>query len=276
MTTKKNDGAKAPAHTSVGSIARSAVSTLRRWLDPPLDADSRPLEIREAIVEQVAQMVEPAAAGRRVLPRPQLTAFVLAPDKGARELMQVALADLEPAIRARLTELRCPVPHGFAVTVQYLKKPRADWQPGQRYSLDEQGTATRAQTRGAGVPTVNVAVLRGKATRASYVLSESRILIGRTAAPIDYTGRPRHNHVVFVDEGNEHNATVGRAHASIRFDAERRQFRLYDDGSSNGTRVVREGETLDVTPRNPVGVALLSGDEIQFGTAAVKITIDDV
>jgi hypothetical protein len=168
------------------------------------------------------------------------------------------------------------VPHGFAVTVQYVKKPRADWQPGQRYSLDEQTAGTRAPLRGTGVPTVSVTVLRGEATQASYVLTESRILIGRTAAPIDYTGRPRHNHIVFVDEGNEHNATVGRAHASIRFDAERRQFRLFDDGSSNGTRVVRDGETLDVTPRNPVGVALLSDDEIQFGTAAVVITIDDV
>jgi hypothetical protein len=258
------------------SIARSAASTLRRWLDPPLDADSRPLEIREAIVEQIAQMVEPAAAGRRVLPRHHLTAVVLAPDKDAKELLQVALADVEPAIRTRLTELRCPVPHGFAVTVQYVKKPRADWQPGQRYSLDEHSPTTRARTRDAGVPGVTIIVLRGEATQASYAFTDTRILIGRTAAPIDYTGRPRHNHVVFVDEGSEHNATVGRAHASILFDAERRQFRLFDDGSSNGTRVVRNGETMDVTPRNPVGVALLSGDEIQFGTAAVTITITDV
>ena len=258
------------------ALARSAASTLRRWIDPPLDADSRPLEIREAIVEQVAQMVEPAAAGRRVLPRHHVTAVVLAPDKDAKELLQVALADLETTIRTRLTELRCPVPHGFAVTVQYVRKPRAEWQPGQRYSLEEHSPAARAQTRGAGVPGVTVVVLRGEATQASYVLSESRILIGRTAAPIDYSGRPRHNHVVFVDEGNEHNATVGRAHASIRFDAERHQFRLFDDGSSNGTRVVRNGEMLDVTARNPVGVALLSGDEIQFGTAAVTIIIDDV
>ena len=256
------------------AIARSAASTLRRWLDPPLDADSRPLEIREAIVEQVAQMVEPAAAGRRVLPRHHLTAVVLAPDKDARELLQVALADVEAAIRTRLTELRCPVPHGFAVSVQYVKKPRADWQPQQRFSIDEPSTA-RPQARSNGVPLVTIAVVRGKATQSRYNLTESRILIGRTAAPIDDTGRPRHNHVVFVDAGNEHNATVGRAHASIRFDAERRQFRLFDDGSSNGTRVVRDGEMLDVAPRNPVGVALLSGDEIQFGTAAVSITIDE-
>jgi hypothetical protein len=268
MTTHNNT-------SRVRSFARSAASTLRRWLDPPLDAGSRPLEVREAIVEQVAQMVEPAAAGRRVLPRNQLTAVVLASDREARALLQVALADLEPAIRTRLAELRCPVPHGFSVTVQYIKKPRTDWRPGQRYSLEEQSSGPRPQGRGTGAPSVTITVQRGEATQASYVFCESRILVGRTAAPVDYTGRPRHNHVVFVDEGNEHNVTVGRAHASIRFDAERRQFRLHDDGSSNGTRVVRNGETLDVAPRDPVGVALLSGDEIQFGTAAITITIDD-
>jgi len=268
MTTDNN-------RSRVRSIARSAAATLRRWLDPPLDADSRPLEVREAIVEQVAQRAEPAAAGRRVLPHNQLTVVVLAPDKDARELLQLALADLESAIRARLTELRCPVPHGFTATVQYVKKPRPSWEPGQRFSIDELKSASRPQALAASMPEVHITVKRGEATQDSYVFSEPRILIGRTAAPIDHTGRPRHNHVVFVDEGNEHNATVGRAHASIQFDADRRQFRLFDDGSHNGTRVVRNGETLDVKPHNPVGVALLSGDEIQFGTAAVTIAIED-
>ena len=40
--------------------------------------------------------------------------------------------------------------------------------------------------------------------------------------------------------------------------------------------MVRNGETLEEKPRNPVGVALLSGDEIPFGTAAVTISIDYV
>jgi FHA domain len=260
----------------VRSIARSAAAKLRRWLDPPLEADSRPLEVREAIVEQVAQLVEPAAAGRRVLTRHQLSVCVLARDKEARELLQLALTNLEPAIRARLTELRCPMPHGFTATVQYVRKPRADWEPGQRFSIDDAKSMGRLPQPGASVPAVRITVKRGKSTKASYRFAEPRILIGRTEAPIADTGRPRHNHVVFVDEGDEHNATVGRAHASIQFDAERRQFRLFDDGSSNGTRIVRNGETLEVKPRNPVGVALLSGDEIQFGTAAVAITIADV
>ena len=148
-------------HSSrVRSIARSAANTLRRWLDPPLDADSRPLEVREAIVEQVAQLVEPAAAGRRVLSRTQITVAVLAADKHARDLLEVALADLAPAIGTRLSELRCPVPHGFAVTVQYIRKPRAHWQTGQRFSIDEPSAATRPHARSGAVPTMHITVRR--------------------------------------------------------------------------------------------------------------------
>jgi pSer/pThr/pTyr-binding forkhead associated (FHA) protein len=91
--------------------------------------------------------------------------------------------------------------------------------------------------------------------------------------PTDHLGQPRHNQVVFVEEGDEHGATVGRAHASIRWDADRREYRLFDDGSHNGTRIVRAGVTIPVSPRDPVGVTVRSGDEIQFGTAAVRVEV---
>jgi hypothetical protein len=186
------------------------------------------------------------------------------------------------------------VPHGFVVELEFVKKPRATWDEGQRFSLElltSPGGRSLAATAPAGgqpssrpatarpgsgrIPTMRIAVLRGAATEPEYVFSDARVLIGRTAEPVDRSGRPRHNHVVFLDQGTEHNATVGRAHASIRFEADRQQFRLFDDGSHNGTRIVRQGETIDVTPHNPVGVALLSGDEIQFGTASVVVSFGD-
>ena len=46
------------------------------------------------------------------------------------------------------------------------------------------------------------------------------------------------------------------------------------DGSRNGTRVARDGSTLDVLRGDPVGVAIQSGDEIQLGSAAIKVRID--
>ena len=293
------------------TIARTAAAKLRAWFDPPLEDDARPLEIRTAIVEQVEQLTEPAAAGRRVLPRNRVAVTLLARDKASRELLEAALADIEVDVRARLTELRCPPPHGFGIDLAYVKKPRPEWSEGQRVAVDlvnaaggkafaspapdeaaQHRASARSQSDGepqhrasarskstprppGSLPLLRITVRRGATTQRDYIFSEPRVLIGRTAAPVDRAGRPRHNHVVFLDEGSEHNATVGRAHASIQFEPDRHQFRLFDDGSHNGTRIVRGGDTIDITPHNPVGVALLSGDEIQFGTAAVLVTIED-
>ena len=256
----------------VRELARTATTRLRTWFDPPIDATARPLEIRQAIVDRVEALTEPVAAGRRVLTRSPIAVSVLAEDKEARDLLQAALADLETAVRTRLAEIRCPVPHGFAVDVHYIRKPRTGWTDGQRFAVEESKGAVKPA--GANTPALRVTVLRGDTTRRSYVFSESKVLVGRTPAPVDQAGRPRRNHIVFTDEGGEHNATVGRAHASIVFDRERRQFRLFDDGSHNGTRIVRGGDIIDVRSGNPVGIALLSGDELHFGTAAVKIEID--
>jgi hypothetical protein len=291
------------SHDRTRGIARAAAAKLRAWFDPPLDDDARPLEIRTAIVEQVEQLTEPAAVGRRVLPRNRIAVTLLARDRSRRDLLQAALADIEVDVRARLTELRCPPPHGFGMDLDFVRKPRPEWSEGQRFSVDlvnaaggkaiPSGDAVKGPVDGSrgsspasgdgskgtrptgSLPMLRLTVRRGATTEREYAFNEPRVLIGRTAAPVDRAGRPRHNHVVFLDEGSEHNATVGRAHASIQFAPDRHQFRLFDDGSHNGTRIVRGGETIDITPHNPVGVALLSGDEIQFGTAAVLVIIED-
>jgi hypothetical protein len=38
--------------------------------------------------------------------------------------------------------------------------------------------------------------------------------------------------------------------------------------------VIRGASTLTIAANNPVGVRILSGDELQFGTAAVRVEID--
>jgi hypothetical protein len=285
LWTVKTAGSIARART----LARSAAARLRAWFEPPLEDDARPLEIRHAILDRVEQLAEPAAAGRRVLPRNRIVVTVLAPDEQSRDLLGGALVDIDEAIRTRLGELRCPLPHGFCVDTDFVEERRPDWRQGQRFAVElahaaggrpAPTTASSASARGASepaapVPTLHIAVTKGAASETTYVFSEVKVLIGRTPAPIDRAGRPRYNHIVFLDEGDEHNATVGRAHATIQFLADRHQFRLFDDGSHNGTRIVRRGETIDVMPHNPVGVALLSGDEIQFGTAAIVVTIED-
>jgi hypothetical protein len=261
----------------VERLAVGAMTRMRTWFDPPLGPDARPLEVRKAIVDEVVARVEPAGGGRRVFPFKCLWAVVLADTTERRAALEGALADLQGALEQQLAELQAQAPPGFVARVEYVRRPRASWSPGQLFALDyrrdppdEAIVLPRDQ-----VPVLNAVVIRGTAARSSYALSDRQIRIGRTENPVDEHGRPRHNHIAFVEGADECSRTVGRSHASIRYVAERREYRLFDDGSHNGTRIIREGRVLEVTPRDPVGVTIVSGDEIVVGTAALRVRLTD-
>jgi hypothetical protein len=267
----------------VDGALRAAVLRVQLWFDPPLDREAAPLEIREAIIEEIEQRVESAGAGRRVMPYNRITVTLLAADKPARARLRAALAGLQESIVARLTELRCAIPAGFTVDIRYVTHAPAAWSPQQRlaFAYDQRDAPPRLRSGPAGLPgaasaepaRLQITIERGQATHASYTFAESHIRIGRSAQPIDGLGRPRTNQVVFLEDGDPHARTVGRAHASIRYDTTRREYRVFDDGSHNGTRVMRDGALFEVKPHDPVGVTLRSGDEIQVGTAALRIHI---
>jgi pSer/pThr/pTyr-binding forkhead associated (FHA) protein len=61
---------------------------------------------------------------------------------------------------------------------------------------------------------------------------------------------------------------VSRKHAHIRFDGS--EYRLCDDSSEYGTRVFRDGRSIDVPPGNRRGEKLRSGDEIYVGRACLR------
>jgi pSer/pThr/pTyr-binding forkhead associated (FHA) protein len=84
----------------------------------------------------------------------------------------------------------------------------------------------------------------------------------------------RRNDVAFLDSVDGVTETVGRAHACFRCDQERGEYQIFDDGSSNGTWIVRKGTTILVPPKDPRGVRVESGDEILFGRAAVRVSIE--
>lgn len=254
-------------------LMQEVAGHVRAWFDPGLDADARPLEVREAILDQLESRVEPAGRGRRVLPYNRVSITLLAPEKDRRAALEAALAELEHDAIARLGELSCDVPAGFTLAIEYARRPRAGWGP-DRWMDVEFGRSPVAPPRPehADLPRLCVTVVRGTAARPSLTLADRQVLIGRTSDPVDQWGRTRHNHVAFVEDGDEHSRTVGRSHASIRYTPDR-EYRLFDDGSRNGTRVVRDGIVIEVAPHDPVGVVLRSGDEICFGKAAVQIRI---
>ena len=115
--------------TRVDSALRAAVQRVQQWFDPPLDREAAPLEIREAIIEEIEQRVESAGAGRRVLPYNRVAVTLLAADKPSRARLQAALGCLQESIAGRLSELRCAIPAGFAVETRYITRVPATWTP---------------------------------------------------------------------------------------------------------------------------------------------------
>lgn len=256
-------------------LMQEVVGHVRAWFDPNLDADARPLEVRETILEQIESRVEPAGRGRRVLPYNRVSVTLLASEKDRRAALEAALTGLEYDAVARLGELSCDVPAGFTLEIEYARRPRAGWGPDRWVDI-EFGRSPVAPPRpeNTDLPHLCITVVRGTAVQPSFTLPERQVLIGRTSDPVDQRGRTRHNHVAFLEDGDEHSRTVGRAHASIRYLPDRREYRLFDDGSRNGTQVVRGGTVIEATPHDPIGVVLQSGDEIRFGQATVQIRIE--
>ena len=80
----------------------------------------------------------------------------------------------------------------------------------------------------------------------------------------------RRNDIVFEEGGDDANATVSRAHAHIRFDRPSGQYRICDDDSEFGTRIFREGRSIEVPAGNRRGERLWKGDEIYVGRACLR------
>jgi hypothetical protein len=256
-------------------ITRTVASGIRRAVDPPLDDDATPLDIRQAIVEGIERRVQAAGRGRRILPDDVVRAKVLAPDAATLRALQQVLADVQEAAQERLREIRCDVPPGFRIDVGFVKARPASWSDTERLKLEFVAAAAPEPrvTASASPPLLKLTVLRGTAVRTSYSFSGAVVRIGRSEAPVDDRGRVRRNDIAFLENGDEWNRTVTRGHCEIRFNRGTGEYRVFDERSANGTRILRRGEVIEVPARDPIGVALASGDELQLGRAALRVTI---
>ncbi|HXJ43372.1 MAG TPA: FHA domain-containing protein [Bryobacteraceae bacterium] len=115
-----------------------------------------------------------------------------------------------------------------------------------------------------GAPQAAQAPLR-PARIGDFRLDRALINIGRVPEVVDAMGRTvRRNELCYLDED-----TVSRVHAHVRFDGATGDWRIFDDGSTMGTALFREGRRIDVPPHAGRGVGLRIGDEIYFGSLRV-------
>jgi hypothetical protein len=230
----------------------------------PADS-SELLLVHRAILEEIGGQVQTVARGQRIFPYPRLTVTLVSADPARRALYQAAFGDdgrLEKDVRETLDGAQCQVPRGFAVEVQTAEA-------GERPFTIEY----TAQRQSEPAPVVSTAVgrlivVRGKTAQAEYTLDKARVNIGRMAELADADHRVvRRNGVVF-EEGEEVNSTVSRKHAHIRLDAG--EYRICDDESEFGTRVFRDGRSIEVPAGNRRGEKLRAGDEIYLGRACLR------
>jgi pSer/pThr/pTyr-binding forkhead associated (FHA) protein len=249
-------------------------SRIREMFDGPPGADATPLEICAAVLDDVERRVEPLGGGRRRLPFTRILVLVSQPDADQAPL-ETALAGLQSRLRTRLDELQCEVPGALQVDAQCVLPRPAEWPDGQVFAVEctREPAAAPAAAEPRGRTTLRVRVVNGAATEESYRFDEPAVYIGRSVEAVDRAGRVRHNHVAFLETVDGVTETVGRAHACFRRNDENGEYRVFDEGSSNGTWVVRDGTAVPVPPRDPRGIRVESGDEIRIGRALIRLSV---
>jgi hypothetical protein len=225
----------------------------------PAQADDLVL-VHRAILEQVAGKIQIAGRGQRIFPYPRIVVTLASPDPDRRALYQAAFGEkLGAALREALDSANCEVARGFAVEVRTSEMGAQPF--AIEYDFNRPLPASTAPAR--------LTVVRGKAQQEEYTLDRPRTNIGRMAEVADAEQRVlRRNDVVFEEGADEANATVSRKHAHVRHEAG--EYRLCDDASEFGTRVFREGRSIDVPPGNRRGEKLRPGDEIYLGRACLR------
>ncbi|HEY1497222.1 MAG TPA: FHA domain-containing protein [Candidatus Solibacter sp.] len=244
-------------------IEKTIEHGFRRWTERmfgPADSNEL-LLVHRRILEEIEGKVQVVARGRRVFPFARVVVTLVAAEPERRTLLQAAFGERLPDdVREAMEGSGCELPHGFSVEVRTAEAGLADYEI-------EYGVAPVAKQMEA--TSGRLVVVKGKADRADYSLERSRTNIGRMPELTDADHRVvRRNDVVFEEGADEANSTVSRKHAHIRLDGA--DYRLCDDGSEFGTRVFREGRSIEVPAGDRRGEKLRAGDEIYLGRACLR------
>jgi FHA domain len=225
-----------------------------------------PLEIVVASVDALEQMVQPDGT----FPFTHVELRFAAASTIARAHFE-AVCEGPPSLRARIVdrlETSCCTVKALAVNVSFADEAQEGWSHAE-FNVD----CTRRA--GSDVPPVRLqlTVTQGTADRTVYIFDSDAIALGRGDEVRDDGQRLlRTNQVAFTEGAGEVNQSVSRRHAHIERAASETGYRLYDDGSAQGTCVIRGGRGCPV-PRGTKGLRLQSGDEIMLGQARLRVKI---
>ncbi len=232
-----------------------------------------PLEVRREIIEQVESRIVIDTNGKS-FPFGKVVVWLQPPTSALHDVFEAAFQQddsLKTDVLRRLKDAQALHPNGLEVIVKITQD--FDLNPAESSSrpLFKLDFVKPDPLRAREIPEINLTITKGTAEGPTYQLKKERILIGRLSEVLDREGRMvRKNDIVFLDNGDDINSTVGRAHARIWFDTEKQEFCIMDEVSRYGTRIIREGRSIEVPAGNPRGIRLRSGDEIYCGQACLR------
>jgi hypothetical protein len=243
-------------------IEKTIERGFRRWTDRmfgPGQSDDLVI-VHHAILQEIEGKVQTMARGERVFPFTRLVVTLVAADAERRAILQSAFGErLAQDVREALKASGCAIPRAFTVDVQ------ASESGDQPFDIEY----SNERPAPVAVTPARVAVVKGKAERSEYVLEKARTNLGRLGELTDPDHRvTRRNDVVFEEGVDEANGTVSRRHAHIKL--EDGDYRICDDGSEFGTRIFRDGRSIEVPAGNRRGEKLRPGDEIYLGRACLR------
>ena len=267
----------------LGDKARQLERKLSRTVQAAIgelvgQADAAPLEIVHAVVADAEQQVVATGRGRRAFPYTRITVRLLAPaaNRALRAGLK-AVFDGPPSVKERIEErFRSS---GVAATldavrVAFSTKPDPAW-THKDFTVEYERApvapaAAPEPAKTVALPRVKIAVRSGKAAQDAYAFAQRRIDLGRRLEVLNARHEVvRTNDVAFEDDDSEVNRTVSRRHGHLEWTGT--EWRLCDDRSAHGTRIVRDGRTVPV-PAGSRGVRLRTGDEILLGNARLRVT----
>jgi ribosome-associated protein YbcJ (S4-like RNA binding protein) len=245
------------------------------------EAAREPLEIRRAILAEIEQKIEPVGRDKRTFPFNHLRVRLFPSDPQRRAIFKAVFVEdrrLEKHILELLRRNCVHLPPDLQISVQLVKRAVLAAESNEPdFWIDYQTEPGKAQLKPEMtevLPDVHLTTLRGHTTKKSYRFAKARINLGRLAEVLDDHHRiVRRNDVVFQEGGQGIDETVSRAHAHIRLDEKTGELRLLDDGSAYGTRIFRNGQTIEVQASNRRGAKLRPGDEIFLGEASLRFDV---
>lgn len=238
-------------------VEKNIEREFRKWTEKlfgPADSNEL-LLVHRAILEEIETKVQTLRRGERVFPFNSLLVRFFSSDAERRQLFEAAFSHgrrLENDVRQCLAGSGCDLPAGFTVSIETAESGQGPFQI--EYVQAERIVQAR------------LVVIRGKANQDEFVVLKRRTNIGRMAELTDARHRLiRRNDIVFEDGSD-----VSRGHAHIVFDAKTSEYRICDDASEYGTRVFRDGRSIEVPPNAQRGEPLRPGDEIYLGRACLR------